>query len=57
MRNLSDKCKTCNDNHFGMAMCFDICGVPIDILDEIERKRNDEQKANVSRETYERRNK
>lgn len=43
MRNISDECKTCKDNHFDMAMCIDICGIPMDILDEIERKRIKEE--------------
>lgn len=40
MRNLSDSCKDCKDDHASISMCFDICSVPIDLLEEIEHKRN-----------------
>lgn len=43
MRNLSDECKTCNDNHFSMMMCIECCGVPTEILDKIENERKKDE--------------
>ena len=39
-RNLCDDCKECEDNDKSITYCFDVCGVPIDILHDIERERN-----------------
>lgn len=36
-RYLSEKCRKCDYNHESLAMCFDICGVPEDLLEEIEK--------------------
>lgn len=44
MRNLSDECKHCIDNGQSMMMCIEICGVPMDILEEFERNRMKEEK-------------
>ena len=41
MRNLCDFCKDCEDNDKSISFCFDICGTPIDILETIEKERND----------------
>ena len=43
MRNLSDECKTCSDDHASIAMCFDICSIPIRLLEEIEYNRRKEE--------------
>ena len=41
--NLCDECKTCEDNYGSLLRCFDICMVPLDILQDIEIKRYKEE--------------
>lgn len=41
MRNLSEECVHCPDNQKSMAICFDVCCVPGNLLDEIEKERNE----------------
>lgn len=45
--NLCDDCKTCEDNYGSLLRCFDICMVPLDLLQDIEIKRYKEEN-NVS---------
>lgn len=42
MRNLCDDCKDCEYKNNCMTECMDICGVPLDILEAVENKRNKE---------------
>ena len=39
-RNLCDDCKECKNNGNSILFCIDVCGVPIDILCNIENERN-----------------
>ena len=39
-RNISEECKTCDDNKWSIPMCWDCCGIPISIIEDIEKKRN-----------------
>lgn len=41
-RNICDECKTCKDNKQGLTFCFDECYWPIDVLYEVEERRNQE---------------
>lgn len=43
IRNISEECKTCKDNKWSIAMCWDCCGIPISIIEDIEEKRNNGQ--------------
>ena len=40
MRNLCESCEKCEDNNKSMSYCFDVCGVPLDILEDYEKSRN-----------------
>lgn len=40
VRNLSDCCKTCEDNDKSLMWCCECCGVPFDLLQDIEQERN-----------------
>lgn len=37
-----DECKTCKDNKQGFTFCLNECYWPIDVLYEVEEKRNQE---------------
>lgn len=39
-RNLCDNCKDCEDNDESILYCIDKCAVPIDILNDVEKERN-----------------
>lgn len=42
-RNICDECKYCEDRDMAtITDCFAICGYPLDILKEIENRRNKE---------------
>ena len=41
VRNLCDDCKECEDNDKSMSYCFDVCGIPLDILHNVENERNE----------------
>lgn len=40
-RNLCDDCKNCEDNDKSISYCCDVCGIPLDILQDTENERND----------------
>lgn len=50
-RNLCDKCAECEDNNKSLTFCFDVCGHPVDILEEVEKKRNLQNKINNANDT------
>ena len=41
-RNMCDLCATCEDNDKSICNCFEICMAPIEIIEAVEKKRNQE---------------
>ena len=39
-RNLCDDCKECEDKDKTISYCCNVCGIPFDILKNIENERN-----------------
>lgn len=46
-RNLCDDCKDCEYNDASLGYCFDVCGVPVDILCNTEEERNKADKTQM----------
>lgn len=46
-RNLNPKCEKCEDNKQSLVKCMNECGIPVDILDAVEKERNEKVKGSV----------
>lgn len=44
-RNLCNACETCKNNDKCLSHCFNVCGIPLDLLHEIEDARRTYEEA------------